>query len=246
MSREDSFLTADIGDMFKHTALVRHPLEEQFRDFEHQTETARLGIWLFLATEVMFFGALFLTVGIYRYQYAEAFEKASERLNWQIGSINTLVLLVSSFTMVLAVYYAKLGDRRRLIRYLLLTAAIGAVFLVLKGLEYYLDYRDNLIPGWRFEPREWIGQGGLSPDQVPSVKLFLLMYFVMTAIHAVHLTIGITIVLILAALAARKRFTSEYYTPIDVTGLYWHFVDIVWIFLLPMLYLLGTHKLNGG
>ena len=167
MSREDSFLTADVGDMFKHTVLVRHPLEEQFRDLEQQNETARLGMWLFLATEVMFFGALFLTVGIYRYQYAEAFEKASERLNWQIGGINTLVLLVSSFTMVLAVYYAKLGDQRRLIRYLLLTAAIGAVFLVLKGLEYYIDYRENLIPGWRFEPSEWVGRAACRPIKFP-------------------------------------------------------------------------------
>ncbi len=245
MSREDSFLTADIGDMFKHTIVVRHPLEDQFHDFEHQTETARLGIWLFLATEVMFFGALFLALGIYRYQYTEAFEKASERLNWQIGGINTLVLLVSSLTMVLAVHYARLGNSRWLIRHLLLTAALGAVFLVLKGLEYYIDYRENLIPGWRFEPSEWVGRAGLSPDQVPHVELFLLMYFIMTAIHAVHLTIGITIVLILAVLAARRRFTSEYYSPIDVTGLYWHFVDVVWIFLLPMLYLVGTHTLKG-
>lgn len=246
MSREDSFLTADIGDMFKHTALSRHPLEEHFRDFEHQGETARLGMWLFLATEVMFFGALFLTLSVYRYQYAEAFERASQRLNWQIGGINTLVLLVSSLTMVLAVHFARLGERRSLILNLLLTAGLGMIFLVLKAIEYYIDYRENLIPGWRFEPSDWIGQGGLSPDQVAQVQLFLIMYFVMTAIHAVHLTIGITIVLILAALAARGRFTSEYYTPIDVTGLYWHFVDVVWIFLLPMLYLLGTHTLAKG
>jgi cytochrome c oxidase subunit 3 len=245
MSREDSFLTADIGDMFKHTAMSRHPLEEHFRDFEHQTETARLGMWLFLATEVMFFGALFLTVGVYRYQYTDAFEKASERLNWQIGGINTLVLLISSFTMVMAVHYSRLGEQRKLVRYLLLTAALGAVFLVFKGIEYYIDYRENLIPGWRFEPSEWVGQGGLSINQVSQVQLFLMMYFIMTAIHALHLTIGIIIVLILAALAARGRFTSQYNTPIDVTGLYWHFVDIVWIFLLPMLYLSGTHSLPG-
>lgn len=245
MSREDSFLTADMTKVFRHTALARHPLEEHFHDLEHQTETARLGIWLFLATEIMFFGALFLSLGIYHYKYTEAFEMASQRLNWQIGGINTIVLLVSSLTMVLAVHYSRLGDRTRLIRYLLLTAAIGAVFMVLKGLEYYLDYRENLIPGWRFEPGEWI-RSGLSADQVPHVKLFLLMYFIMTLIHAIHLTIGITLVLILAWLAARGRFTSDYYGPIDVSGLYWHFVDVVWIFLLPILYLLGTHKLSGG
>jgi cytochrome c oxidase subunit 3 len=245
MSREDSFLTADIGDMFKHTVVVRHPLEEHYRDFEHQSETARLGIWLFLATEVMFFGSLILTLLIYRYEYAEAFEKASARLNWQIGSINTLVLLVSSLTMVLAVHYARRGNQRSLILYLLLTAALGVVFLVLKGVEYYIDYRENLIPGWRFEPSEWIGQEGLAPDSVPQVKIFLIMYFMMTIIHAVHLTIGIGMVLTLAVLGARGCFTVEYYCPVDVVGLYWHFVDIVWIFLLPMLYLMGTHRLSG-
>jgi len=194
---------------------------------------------------VMFFGALFLALAVYRYEYTAAFEQASERLNWQIGAINTIVLLLSSLTMVLAVHYATLGARRQLILYLLLTAALGTLFLVFKGIEYYIDYRDNLIPGWRFEPSEWIGEGRLSADQVPQVQLFLMMYFIMTGIHAVHLTIGIVIVLILAALAVRRRFTSQYYMPIDVTGLYWHFVDVVWIFLLPMLYLMGTHTWNG-
>lgn len=245
MSRDESFLTADLRDIFKHTVLMRYPLEEHFRDFDHQAETATLGMWLFLATEVMFFGALFLTLNIYHYLYAEAFEKASEMLNWQIGGTNTLVLLVSSFTMVMAVHYARLGERRKLVISLLLTAALGTAFLALKGFEYYTDYRDNLVPGWKFDPQEWVDQKGLSLTQVAEVKLFLMMYYIMTVIHAIHLTIGITIVLILAALAARGDFTPDYNSPVDVMGLYWHFVDIVWIFLLPNLYLLGTHKLGG-
>jgi cytochrome c oxidase subunit 3 len=243
MSREDSFLTADMHDVFKHTVIVRNKLEEQFHDFEHQANTARLGMWLFLATEVMFFGALFLTLNVYRYQYAEAFEKASAKLNWQIGGTNTLVLLFSSLTMVLAVHYARLGNSRRIVRYLLLTALFGASFLVLKAFEYYTDYRDNLVPGWKFDPNEWTQKEGLSLAQVSQVQIFLIMYYVMTAIHAVHLTIGIAIVLILAVLARRNHFSSEYNSPIDIVGLYWHFVDVVWIFLLPMLYLLGTHNL---
>jgi cytochrome c oxidase subunit III len=243
MSREDSFLTADISDMFKHTIVVREALEEQFRDFEHQTETARLGMWLFLATEVMFFGGLFLALGIYRYLYAEAFVTASEKLNWQIGAVNTLVLLASSYTMVLAVHYARHGVNRRLVVCLVLTALLGCSFLVLKGFEYYSDYRENLIPGWKFDASEWTRNDGLSTNQVQQVQLFLLMYWVMTLIHALHLTIGISIVLILAAMAARGCFSAEYYGPIDVVGLYWHFVDVVWIFLLPMLYLQGTHAL---
>lgn len=245
MSREDSFLTADMGDMFKHTVLVRHELEEHFHDLEHQAETSRLGIWLFLATEVMFFGALFLALNIYRYEYAEAFEKASEKLNWEIGGTNTLVLLASSLTMVLAVHYARLGKDRLLVLYLLLTAAFGFAFLVLKGVEYYTDYRDNLVPGWKFDQNEWITKEGLSLAQVAQVKIFLMMYYITTVIHAIHLTIGITLVLILAMLATQKRFTLEYNSPIDIVGIYWHFVDVVWIFLLPMLYLLGTHKLGG-
>ena len=245
MSREASFLTMDLTDVFKHTVLVRHPLEEQYRDFEHQNEVARLGMWLFLATEIMFFGTLFLVLSVYRYLYAVPFEKASEKLNWQIGASNTVVLLVSSFTMVLAVHFAKTGNRRKLILCLLLTAAIGAVFLGLKGFEYYLDYRENLIPGWRFDAAEWTQKEGLAAGQVPHVKLFLLLYWIMTVTHAVHMTIGISVVLILAWLTSRGHFSQEHYAPIDVTGLYWHFVDIVWIFLLPMLYLLGTHTLTG-
>lgn len=241
MSRDASFLTVDLRDVFKHTALVKHPLEEQYRDFEHQNEVARLGMWLFLATELLFFGTLFVVLGVYRYQYAVPFEKASERLNWQIGGINTVVLLVSSLMMVLAVHYAKAGRRRLLIAFLLLTALLGAGFLVLKGYEYYLDYQEMLIPGWRFDPQQWVSDG-LTRGQVPHVMLFLWMYWIMTVTHAVHMTIGIIVVLLLAWLAGRGHFSSEHYAPIDVTGLYWHFVDTVWIFLLPMLYLMGTHQ----
>ena len=244
MSREDSFLTAEIGGMFKHTVLVRHPLEEQYRDLDHQSEVAKLGMWLFLATEMMFFGTLFLSLGVYRYLYAEAFEHASEKLNWQIGSINTIVLLVSSLMMVLAVHHAKLGNRRLLIAFLLMTVLLGVGFLALKGYEYYLDYQENLIPGWRFDSADWTTKEGLSIGQVPHVKLFLIFYWVMTLTHAVHMVIGITCVLVLAILADRGILSATHCTPVDVVGLYWHFVDVVWIFLLPMLYLMGTHTLK--
>lgn len=242
MSREHSFLTADLRDVFRHTIIVRQPLQEQFRDFAHQGEAARLGMWLFLATEVMFFGGLFLSMGVYRYLYPAAVEAASMRLKWQIGTINTLVLLVSSFTMVMAVHSAKLGENRRTAKYLFLTAALGILFLAFKAYEYYLDYQEYLIPGWRFNPADWSLDANDSAQFRPgNVELFLLLYWVMTLIHALHLTIGIVIVLLIAGLAHRHRFSAEYYTPVDVTGLYWHFVDVVWIFLLPLLYLQGTH-----
>jgi cytochrome c oxidase subunit 3 len=244
MSPEPSLLTPEERDELEGTILVRHRLEEQYADLEQQHETASLGMWIFLATEVLFFGTLFLGLAAYRYQYPEAFEKASEKLNWMIGGVNTVVLLVSSLTMVLAVHYAKVGRRNPLVRSLLLTALLGMGFLCLKGLEYYTDYRDNLIPGWKFEESEWVADKGLSQDQVPHVKLFLLFYWIMTGIHALHVSIGITVVLVMLILAWRGHFSPVYYSPVDITGLYWHFVDCVWIFLLPMLYLLGTHTVQ--
>jgi cytochrome c oxidase subunit III len=244
MNSERSILTSDERVEFAETVLAQHPLEEQYADSEHAHGTATLGMWVFLATEVMFFGTLFLALSSYRFLYPEAFEQASERLNWQIGGINTVVLLVSSLFMVLAVHYAKLGRPGPLRAYLLLTALLGIAFLCLKALEYYLDYRENLIPGWKFEPAEWV-RDGLRPDQVPHVKLFLLFYWIMTAFHGLHVIIGIAAVLTMYALARRGAFSPAYYTPVDVTALYWHFVDLVWIFLLPMLYLLGTHKFGS-
>ena len=242
MSREDDFLTADASDLLKHTVFERHRIEEQYRDLEQQTRTAVLGMWLFLATELMFFGALFLSFAVYRYLYAEAFAAGSAALSWQIGTANAVVLLVSDLMAVLAGHYAQLGNRRRLVTFLLLTALLGLVFMVLKGVEYYIDFRDHLVPGVNFDPSDWI-ERGLAPGQVPHVQLFLVMYWIMTLLHAVHLTIGIVVMLILAWLAYREHYSEAYYTPVDVAGLYWHFVDIIWIFLLPLLYLLGTNRL---
>ena len=223
------------------TMLRRHLLEEQYANLEQQHETATLGMWVFLATEVMFFGALFVGLGAYTYLHHEAFERASEKLNWIIGGLNTVVLLVSSLFMVLAVHSAKVGHQKALQLFLLLTALLGIAFLCLKAFEYYTDWRDYLIPGWRFHDEEWITEQNLRANQVPQVKLFLLFYWTMTGIHALHVTLGIGAVLVMLILARRGYFSPIYYSPVDVTGLYWHFVDTVWIFLLPMLYLLGTH-----
>lgn len=243
MSPDNRILTPEEHDELELTALVRHRLEPHFENLEQQHEVSALGMWVFLATELMFFGTLFLGVAVYRYAYEDAFEKASEKLNWIIGGINTVVLLVSSLFMVLAVHYAKLGERKRLITFLVLTVLLGICFLCLKGLEYYTDYRDNLIPGWRFDDQEWVTKDHLAPDEVPHVKLFLLFYWIMTGLHAVHVTIGVAAVSVMALLAWKGVFDSAYYSPVDVTALYWHFVDTVWIFLLPMLYLLGTHTM---
>jgi cytochrome c oxidase subunit 3 len=244
MSPEMSFLTTAEREALRQTMLVRGRLEEQFENLDQQHQAAALGMWVFLATEVMFFGTLFLAVAVYRNLYPAAFECASAQLNWLIGGINTVVLLVSSLTIVLAVHHARHGRRDRIVLFLVLTALLGVCFLCLKGIEYYIDYREYLIPGWRFDPGPWVAERGLRPDQVPHVKLFLLLYWIMTGFHALHVTIGIAAVLAMLVLARRDCFSPVYYAPVDVTALYWHFVDIVWIFLLPTLYLLGTHHLG--
>ncbi len=241
MSSENSLLTADERESLKHTMLVRGVLEEQFENLQQQHHSAVLGMWVFLATEVMFFGTLFISLAIYRYMYAAAFETASARLNWIIGGINTVVLLVSSLSIVLAVHYAEHGRRNLVVLCLGITAFLGLCFLGFKALEYYIDYKEMLIPGWRFDDQEWVTKYGLGRGEVPHVKIFLLLYWIMTGFHALHVTLGIVAVLIIMELARRGFFSPEYYSPVDVTALYWHFVDIVWIFLLPMLYLLGTH-----
>ncbi len=242
MSPENSVFTPEEREVLDQSFFVRHRLEEQYRDLEQQHETASLGMWVFLATEVLFFGALFVGLASYRYLYGTTFEKASEKLNWIVGGVNTVVLLVSSGAVVLAVHYARLGDRRRVVAYLTATAALGVGFLCLKGFEYFTDYRDYLIPGWRFRDSDWLEQG-LGREEIPRVKLFLLFYWIMTGLHALHVTIGICVVCVMIVLAWKGHFSPAYYSPVDVTALYWHFVDIVWIFLLPMLYLQGTHTM---
>jgi cytochrome c oxidase subunit 3 len=212
-------------------------LWEHYENLDQQHEANVLGMWVFLATELLVFGALFTGYTVYRVVYSAEFEHASGRLNLLIGGVNTVVLLTSSLTMALSVRAAQLGQRRALVVCLLLTALFGAGFMGFKALEYYLDYRDKLVPGLAFDPAEWEAKG-LRPQPV---QLFLVFYYVMTGLHAVHLTAGICIILTLAVMAQRGAFTPRWYAPVDIWGLYWHFVDIVWIFLLPLLYLIGTH-----
>jgi cytochrome c oxidase subunit III len=207
-------------------------LAEQFDDLKQQHEAASLGMWVFLVTEILFFGGLFAGYTVYRTSYPEAFREASHHLDLLLGSINTAVLITSSLTMALAVHSAQEGRRRALIMFLLLTMVMGAVFLGIKGTEYVHKYEESLVPGVRF------AYGGPHSGQV---QLFLIFYFVMTGLHALHLTVGIGLLGVLAYLARRGHFSPDYYAPVETGGLYWHFVDIVWIFLLPLLYLIGTH-----
>jgi cytochrome c oxidase subunit 3 len=211
-----------------HTALAHH-----FDNLEQQREAGSLGMWVFLVTEVMFFGGFFVAYIVYRLFNYEAFAEASAHLNWKLGALNTAVLIGSSLTMALAVYFAQVGSRRSLVACMSLTILLGLVFLVVKFVEYGDKFRDRLVPGYNFH---WEGN---YPRQA---ELFYSIYFGMTGLHALHMVIGIGVMLVLLYLSYRGRFTPEYHAPVELTGLYWHFVDIVWIFLFPLLYLIGAHQ----
>jgi cytochrome c oxidase subunit 3 len=203
----------------------------QFEDAAQQHESSMLGMWIFLATEIMFFGGLFTGYAVYRAAYPAAFEAASRHLDILLGTINTGVLLSSSLTMALAVRCAQTGKRWKVVAFLIVTMLLGTTFLCVKGLEYYQKYTDHLVPGASFS------FAGLHSREA---EMFFYLYFAMTGLHALHMIAGIGVVSVITILAARGRFIPTYYTPLEVTGLYWHFVDIIWIFLFPLLYLIGS------
>ena len=219
-----------------HSALAHH-----FDNLEQQREAGNIGMWVFLAQEIMFFGGLFMAYLLYRYKFPEAFAVASNHLNPTLGGINTVVLICSSLTMALAVYYAQVGVRRLQVIFLILTLLLGATFLGIKAVEYHEKYVDHLIPVAGFF--DWDEKKLPLPPGVSeqNVQMFYWIYFAMTGLHALHMIIGIGILLYLIYYAWRGRFTPEYHAPVEISGLYWHFVDIVWIFLFPLLYLLGRH-----
>ncbi len=211
--------------MAEHAEALAH----QFDDVDQQREAATLGMWVFLATEVMFFGGMLTLYTVYRYLYARGFAEGSRHLDLWLGSINTGVLITSSLTMALGVHGARVGHRRTLLVSLVLTMLLGATFLSIKSVEYVHKFEEGLVPGIYFT---------YAGPEAPHVELFVWLYFVLTGVHAVHLMIGIGAVGVIAFMGSRGRFGPAYHTPVELVGLYWHFVDVVWIFLLPLLYLL--------
>jgi cytochrome c oxidase subunit 3 len=213
---------------------------------EQQREAGTLGMWVFLITEIMFFGGLFFAYTLYRSKFPDAFVAASNHLDPLLGGINTGVLIVSSLTMALAVYYAQTGVRRMQVILIIATMALGATFLVIKAVEYHEKYVETLIPGRLIpgRPFHWTAHlpVGVTEGQV---EMFFYIYFAMTGLHALHMVVGLGIMAWLLYTAWRGRYSPEYHAPVEIGGLYWHFVDIVWIFLFPLLYLLGRH-LEGG
>ena len=245
-------------------------LAHHFEDAAQQRSASTLGMWAFLGTEVMFFGGLICSYLVSRFTSPDVFAAASRELNIVIATINTIVLLTSSLFMALAVHGGERGDRKLQVRYLLITAALGALFMCFKAYEYYEEYEKHLVPGPGFstaeitdlppEPAPASSNSehaaesamtmrtasvlSITPDQLVRrrAELFFIFYFFMTGLHLLHMVIGLGLVSWVLALARRGRFTPSYHTPLELVGLYWHFIDIVWVFLYPLLYLVSIHK----
>jgi len=204
--------------------------EIQFASLKHQGDTAELGMWVFLVNETVFFGALIFTYFLYRITYPHEFAVAGKNTVLWCGTVNFAILLTSSLTIVLAINAAAQGNRRTMVRFLIATAALGAIFLLIKSYEYYQDFQDKVVPVVNFEAKPGEGSAG---------ELFWVFYWVATGLHAVHLSIGIGLILYMLWRIRRGKITPAYYTPLEVVGIYWSFVDAVWLFLYPCIYLMG-------
>ena len=208
-----------------------HPahLQHHFVSSEQQFDAAKMGMWLFLVTEILLFAGMFVAYTVYRVWHPEVFVQSSTLLNPWLGGLNTLVLLASSFTVALSIHFIQKGNQRALIINLLLTMAAAVVFLVVKYFEYTHKFHLGIFPGENYAYTEVAG---------PYVPQFFSIYFIMTGIHGLHVVIGIGLFVWLVLRATRGHFTSSWYTPVELVGLYWHIVDIIWIFLFPLFYLI--------
>lgn len=209
-----------------------HPahLAHHFSEVEQQRESAKLGMWLFLLTEILLFGGLFCAYAIYRSWHPEMFYNAHKFLNLPLGTLNTIVLISSSVTMALAIRSMQLNDRRRAVTFLVTTLVFAAVFLVVKYFEYSHKIHLGQLPGKYYT---FTGVEGTNPH------IFFSVYFAMTGLHGVHVVAGMIAIIWVLVKTLRNRFSAEYHTPMEMTGLYWHLVDLIWIFLFPLLYLIG-------
>ena len=225
-------------------------LAHHFDNLEQQHATHRLGIWAFLVTELMFFGGIFVAYTAYRLWYPKEFEAGSSKLNVLIAGINSLLLLTSSLTITLAIHAAHEGRQAALKKFLLITIGLAIAFLGLKTREYYLDYQEHLIPGRLFDtpveggksPAAEFEEEGANPKQV---QLFFMFYYCMTGLHVLHMIVGVGLIAWLYILARRGFFQPrERYVSVEVTSLYWHFVDMMWFFLVALLYVAGPHTVH--
>jgi cytochrome c oxidase subunit III len=233
-----------------------HPaLRHHFDDLAQQKDASIFGMWVFLLTEIMFFGGLFCAYLIFRNLYNPAFVAASNSLDVTLGTINTAVLIGSSLTMAMAVWSAHMGKRMLIVLFLLATMGLGGIFLGIKSVEYYQKWEESHIPGIKFSTESFTnpkpekpGEEApkpLSPDAAEHTRIYFGLYFAMTGMHALHMIIGMGIMVFLVWFAYHGYYTPDHYTTIENFGLYWHFVDIIWIFLFPLLYLISRHSMHG-
>lgn len=206
-------------------------LQHHFANEDQQYESSIFGMWVFLVTEIMFFGGLFTAYLFYRVQYVEAFQHASHHLDIVLGAFNTVVLIGSSLTMAMAVHSAKVNKSTMIAFWIVATMVLGGIFLGVKAYEYTHKWHEGLFPANFF----------LAAPDAAQQRIFFSLYFAMTGLHATHMVIGMAIMVFIIRMAMRGDFTEHWYTPVEIMGLYWHFVDLVWIFLFPLLYLIGRH-----
>jgi cytochrome c oxidase subunit 3 len=228
-------------------AADHHPaLQHQFQTMGQQKEAAVLGMWAFLITEILFFGGLFMAYMLYRTWYHDAFVAASTSIALFWGALNTVVLIGSSLTMALAVRASQTNQRMATVNWLIITMILGVVFLGVKVIEYADKFEHHHVPGpnyvWEEPGHEApVGSHGVSPDAGNfqlHTQIFFSLYFTLTGLHALHMIVGVGLLSVITWMAWKGRFDEHYYTPVEMSGLYWHFVDIVWIYLFPLLYLI--------
>jgi cytochrome c oxidase subunit III len=235
----------------------------QFETLEQQKETSTLGMWIFLMTEVLFFGGLFMTYTINRHAYSAAFGMGGNTLDLKLGGLNTVILIMSSLTMAMSVWAAQVGKKKQVTAFLIATLILGTAFLGVKAVEYKQKFDHHLIPGRSFdisfcvnspsacgltasgleaEKKELEEAFARDPELNSHAQLYFSLYFGMTGLHALHMIIGAGLLVWLIIESLAERYGPGYNTPVEVTGLYWHFVDIVWIYLFPLLYLIDRHN----
>lgn len=213
----------------EHDTLDAAHLQHHFASHEQQLDASKIGMWLFLATEVLLFGGLFVGFALSQSAHPEAFIEAHHHLDKTLGALNTVVLLFSSFTMVMAVHYTKINERSKAMVGLVITLICAAAFLVVKYVEYSHKFHDGLLPGMFYHH---IG------DTVPNQFIFFSFYFMMTGLHGLHIVGGMIAITWVLLRTRKGHFSSVYYGPVDLVGLYWHLVDLIWIYLFPLLYLI--------
>jgi cytochrome c oxidase subunit 3 len=205
------------------------PLAHHFENLEKQTHAARLGMWLFLATEVLLFTALFAAYGVYRFLFQEGFAESSRSIETWIGFVNTLVLVSSSFTVALGLDAARRGNGKRTALLFGISVLCALVFLGLKAVEYTHHFQEGQLPG-RFYSFEGVKAAG--------APMFFSLYFLITGLHGIHVVIGMTVLIVVGVRAGLGKFSAEYHVPVELAGLYWHLVDLIWIFVFPLIYLI--------